>query len=523
MSKLTAYAMVAALWVPYPARAQDPPAAAVPLDVRLDRAILRHGLGQFWGAVLVAKDGTVALSKGYGLANDTLAPIDDTTLFEIASTSKPFTAITVLALEAEGRLSIDDPIAKHFPASASAAAGITIRHLLNHTSGMSDGAGALQEYGFADRDAAVRLALAAPRKTQPGSAYDYCNAGYVVLAALIESTSRQRFEDAVRQRVFTPAGMGRSGFIDGEGLDLSRQTARRAPGSTAGRAMACGFPWGWGYRGAGGVVTSLEDLRKWDRALAGESLLATQAKKRMYEVGKGRYACGWNVELTPRGTTKAHHSGGVAGFRCQVARHLEDGCFVAILTNEAWDPFAIEALIEAELFAGEPEEVAITIDPRALELSQYKTAEFRATSGWRVAREPKSAPGGGRVVVTLAGPVGGKACVTLAFTPAALVAFRVAVADVVEDRTAAADGAAMDVMVCVGPYSQADGGVVLPRGVKVRMAAFYRGDTVDARPTLSLDDASGGSMPGGSFSPVIVRMDPGQAAALLRELERIGD
>lgn len=488
---------------------------AASISRRIDEAILRHGLGQFWGAVLVAREGKPILARGYGLVGDSLDPIDADTLFEIASSSKSFTAAALAALEMDGKLSLDDPVADFFP-DLDTTGGITLRHLLNHTSGMSDRAGALQEYGFDDRDKAVELAFGAPRDRRPGDAYEYCNAGYVVLAAVIEKASGEKFETYLRARILKPAGMTATGFVDGKGLDPARVTARRSPGAPAGRATACTFRWGWGYRGAGGIVTSLNDLLKWDRALAGEALLSAQARERMYTVGKSRYACGWNVEFTPRGTRKAHHSGGVAGYHCQIARFLEEDTFVAVLTNEAWDPFAIEALIEAEIFPKEPEGLEVTIDRTGLALDEWKNAEFETKGGWSVAVDPK----GGRIRVTLAAPKAEKACLVLALTPAAATALAASLANVVEDDSAAAEGASMTAMISTGSYEATGGGLVSLRGLKIVAATFYRGSSLDRRPTLSLEDPAGGGMPGGGFYPVIVRMDPGAAAELLRDLRK---
>ncbi|MBI2922810.1 MAG: beta-lactamase family protein [Planctomycetes bacterium] len=482
---------------------------------RIDEAILRHGLGQFWGAVLVAREGKPVLARGYGLVGDSLAQIDADSLFEIASSSKSFTAAALAALEMDGKLSLDDPVAGCFP-DLDTTGDITLRHLLNHTSGMSDRAGALQEYGFENRDKAVELAFGAPRDRRPGEAYEYCNAGYVVLAAVIEKASGEKFETYLRERILKPAGMTATGFVDGKGLDPARVTARRKPGTPGGRATACTFQWGWGYRGAGGIVTSLNDLLKWDRALAGEVLLSAKAKERMYTVGKGRYACGWNVEFTPRGTRKAHHSGGVAGYHCQIARFLEEDTFVAILTNEAWDPFAIEALIEAEIFPKEPEGLEVTIDRTALALDEWKNADFETKGGWSVTSDPK----GGRILVTLAAPKAKKACLVLALTPAAATALVASLSNVVEDDTVAVEGASMSAMICTGSYESAGGSIVLPRGMKISAAPFYRGAALDRRPTLSIEDPAGGTLPGSTFFPVIVRMDPGAAAELLRDLRK---
>src|SRR5690606_37670464 len=235
---------------------------------RLDAAVGRHTLGQFWGAALVARDGEVLLARGYGYANDDLDPITGQTLFDIGSISKMFTAAAILALQDQGTLSTDDTIAKFFPEAGPGAADITIHHLLTHTSGRSDGRGAIQPLNFADRDEAVRRFCASAAAGPAGERFEYCNGGYIVLAAILEQASGRSYEQAVRELVLAPAGMIRSGFLDGAGLDPAHQTLRvTGPPHAARRGLLLDKavePWAWGLRGAGGLVTCLDDLLAFD-------------------------------------------------------------------------------------------------------------------------------------------------------------------------------------------------------------------------------------------------------------------
>lgn len=192
----------------------------------LDRAVLRAELGRFWGAVLVQRKGEVLLAKGYGYANEQLEPIAPDSLFDVGSVSKMFTAAAILRLEQEGKLSLSDPLSTFFPEAPPSAKDITLLHLLSHTSGKSDREGAIQPLNFQDRDRAVELFLRSRSAHKPGDAFEYCNGGYVVLAAVIEVVSGQPFEQAMRRLVLSPAKMDRSGYLDGEGLNPARQTTR---------------------------------------------------------------------------------------------------------------------------------------------------------------------------------------------------------------------------------------------------------------------------------------------------------
>jgi CubicO group peptidase (beta-lactamase class C family) len=261
--------------LPAPApRAQSPD----DIGVRLDTAVRRAGLGQFWGAVLVARDGEVLLSRGYGYATEDLDPIRSDSLFDVGSITKMFTAAAVLKLQQNGALDVQDTLAAHFPEVGPAARQITIHHLLTHTSGKSDTAGAIQDLSFDDRDEAVRRFVASPPSRPPGEAFEYCNGGYVVLAAIIEQVSGQAYESCLRELVLQPAGMPGSGFLDGEGLDPTLQTMRVCDtrGGSGRRGLLLDKrvePWAWGLRGAGGLVTSLDDLLAFDAAIRAEGLL----------------------------------------------------------------------------------------------------------------------------------------------------------------------------------------------------------------------------------------------------------
>jgi CubicO group peptidase (beta-lactamase class C family) len=149
----------------------------------------------------------------------------------------------------------------------------------------------------------------------------------------------------VRKELFTPAGMKDSGFVGDQDLIKSdRITVRQADDMQPDWTAARWF-YGWGYRGMGGVVTTALDLVKWDRALRGDKLLNTAAKAKLYKPELDKYACGWFVEPGTRGGTKIHHSGGVRGYGCQIARWLEDDVLVVVLSNGKVSPHEIEAAV----------------------------------------------------------------------------------------------------------------------------------------------------------------------------------
>lgn len=333
-------------------RVDDPPARAVAggdalredLTRRLDATIRNTTLGQFWGAVLVVRDGQTLLAEGYGLANQDGRPIDRRSLFELASVTKPFTAALVMRLDRAGLLSIDDSIAKHLPGVPAEKKPITIRHLLTHTSGLGP---PLDRPPKDTREAAEQVYLASALSSPPGANYQYSNVGYMLLAAIVERATGKPFEEALREHLLGPSGMRDAGTCGEGGVDRSRAVARARVGQRgapdvveAEGAVDWPYPDRWAYVGCGGLVASLDDLLAFDRALRGDTLFDKASRDAIFTPGIGGYGLGWDVSSGPLGRV-AEHTGGVAGFRTIVRRWLDRDLLVVVFTNERSDPIAI--------------------------------------------------------------------------------------------------------------------------------------------------------------------------------------
>ncbi|MCE2967573.1 MAG: serine hydrolase domain-containing protein [Phycisphaerales bacterium] len=256
---------------------------------RLNRLVAKAVVDErFWGALLIAHRGEAIVSRGYGPRLIDAAPgepgsepITSSTIFELASISKPFAAIAVLQLVSEGKLSLDEAIEKPLsrilaPANAEPpgpASGITIRHLLSHTSGR-DNDSKMPPYLAEDRDQVVRDFMDSASIAPPGERFSYNNHAYIVLAAIIEEVSGQPFEQRIKSSIFDPAGMKSTGFLGDD--RLRPRAASRIPGHTQ-----VDHPWAWGYRGCGGIVTSLDDLLAFEKALRTNTLLPAQLSAQM--------------------------------------------------------------------------------------------------------------------------------------------------------------------------------------------------------------------------------------------------
>lgn len=312
------------------------PATAVPtaeggeivrgeIGTKLDEHI--KGLG-LCGSVLVAKKGEILLNKGYGVMDGKGTPMRPDAMWDWASASKQFTAAAILKLEMTRKLSIDDSIRKHWKDAPKDKQPVTIRHLLNHTSGIRQP----DDLGVdpRNRDAVVDGFLTLPVSWAPGSKWEYSNLSYWVLAALVEKRSGDSFEKFSIENLFRPAGMEDACFIGWKDLDLARVPKDKRG---TGVHFAYGYEMSWGYRGSGGAVVSLPEMLLWDRALREDKILSRRAKERMYEVGMNDYACGWVVDRSMGGTVY-RHSGRVGETVTSYVRWIDEDIVVALARSE---------------------------------------------------------------------------------------------------------------------------------------------------------------------------------------------
>lgn len=285
----------------------------------------------FSGCVLVAKGGKPILCAGYGIADSKKQiPMAPDALFDWCSVTKQFTAAAILKLEMMKKLSLEDPLGKLWKDVPKDKEKVKLRHLLNHTSGIAPDAKAFGQAEANDRAALVKWYLAGAVVSEPGEKWEYSNAAYFVLAALIEQKSGTTYEKFLRDQLFVPAGMRDTRIIGDPDLDLAR-VPLDARGS--GVPFAYGTGLSWGYRGAGGVVAPVADMLAWDRALRGEKVLNATAKKRYVEVGKEEYALGIEVKNLD-GVTAYTHSGHTGQVVTYYLRCVEPEIVIAIAQTE---------------------------------------------------------------------------------------------------------------------------------------------------------------------------------------------
>ena len=363
----------------------------------LDEILARLARLGFCGVALVAKGGEVLLAKGYGASDrEKGTPVTLDTVFCLGSVTKQFTGAAILKLEVEGKLAVSDPISKHLPGVPPDKAGITLHHLLTHSSGLrSDFAG---DYDPVGREEYVRRALASNLLFAPGTRYAYSNAGYSLLGAIVELRSGKSYERYVHDALFEPAGMNRTGYKipayrPGE-IAIGYQGGVRW-GPVLERSMAEDGPW-WALRATGGAHTTVGDFWRWHRALQGNSILPEAARARLFTPhvaedpeGSSHYGYGWVVVRTSAGKKVVTHSGGNGIFSADFRHFVDDDVAIFLASSISEMPANALARIWRPVF-GEKLEVP----PRAVDLDEPAIA--RLAGSYRL-------PSGGTVRVSARG------------------------------------------------------------------------------------------------------------------------
>jgi CubicO group peptidase (beta-lactamase class C family) len=376
------------------------PVQSGPLGQSLDAHMTRLEAYGFSGSLLVAKGGEVALQKGYGFADvDRKTPFTADTAFDIGSITKQFTAAAVLKLEMQGKLSVQDSIGRWFEGVPEDKKGITIHHLLTHSSGLEDVFG--DDYEEVSRDELVKRALASKLLWAPGTRYRYSNAGYSLLGAIVEKASGKPYETFLQENLWKPAGMTRTGYRLQEKGPLARGVDDGKDwGTPLDHAWAPEGPW-WNLRANGGVLSTVGDLYKWHRALEGEAILSKEAKAKIFtpyvaedEEGTSHYGYGWAIFKTARGTRLIAHNGGNGIFNADFRRYVDEGVVVIIGSNRSDFPSIpavgpISRLIFQADYAAPP--AVMKVDPAAV---RNLAGSYVLPSGGRLALAASESPSG---------------------------------------------------------------------------------------------------------------------------------
>ena len=293
-------------------------------------------------ALAVIKEGKVIYERAYGCANlEHGTPITPSSVFYIASVSKQFTAISVLLLVQQGKLSLDDDIRKHLSEIPDFGSVITIRHLIHHTSGLRDYEELLAMAGWRMDDVLTRehmLNMVSHQKElnfRPGDEYQYCNTGYCLLAEIVARVSGQSFREFTDANIFKPLGMTNTHFHDDHERIVRNRAFSYRPATSKSFKNAFNNS---SVVGGGGMYSTVEDLAKWvnnfDHGRVGGPVVLQQ----MHEPGvlndgkANRYAFGLAIE-DYKGMKLVEHNGAFAGYRSEIIRVPDRKLAVILLCN----------------------------------------------------------------------------------------------------------------------------------------------------------------------------------------------
>jgi CubicO group peptidase (beta-lactamase class C family) len=289
-------------------------------------------------SVAVLRGDSVVLGRGYGSANlENHVPATDSTVYEVGSISKQFTAAAIVLLSQQGHLGIDDVITRYLPEGSSIWSGVTIRHLLTHTSGISDQS--LDTLDFRKdytEDELVRLAAAQPLLFDPGESESYSSTGFTLLGVIIHRVTGKFYGDFLRDRIFRPLSM-RAARINSDTAIVPNRSAgyRFEHGTLKNRDWTSPSLSATADRG---LSLSARDLSQWAIALNHQKPLGRaglQASWTPVRLNKGwtyPYGLGWQL-TQQRGYRRIGHSGAWGGFQGTIQRYPDFDLTVIVLTN----------------------------------------------------------------------------------------------------------------------------------------------------------------------------------------------
>ena len=295
----------------------------------------------FSGSVLVAHKGEVIASDGYGYANrETNIKNKPATVFDIGSITKQFTAAGILKLEELGKLSVNDKITKFFKNVPKDREHITVHHLLTHSAGLPGAIG--HDYHMISKDEFIKKALESELLFKEGTQYEYSNVGYTLLAMIIEDVSGETYENFLYHHLWNPAQMEQTGYLRPKFNQKNVAVGYKDSGKWGQPNEKWNDGISWHLKGNGGVLSTVEDMYKWQEALTTNTVLSNTSKTKMFtkhiEEGQGaqsHYGYGWAIFPTPRATELIAHNGGNGIFFADFWRYPKEDITIIMMSNHA--------------------------------------------------------------------------------------------------------------------------------------------------------------------------------------------
>ena len=375
-----------------PAGGQAPGAAADSLvadsvPARVDRIFARWDHVNSPGCALgVSRNGEMVYQRGYGMSNlEHAIAITPLSIFHVASISKQFTAFSILLLEEDGKLSVNDDVRKYLPELPSYGKTITIDHLLHHTSGLRDqwdllGLADWREDDLITEDDVLRVVTRQKELNfDPGDEYLYSNTGFTLLAVIVKRVSGKSLRDFADERIFRPLGMTSTHFHDDHTMIVPGRTQAYQPRKSGGWQISIPV---FDTDGATSLFTTVGDLLKWERNFADAKVGGPAAIAKLTTTGVLNdgspisYARGVVVD-SYRGLATVGHSGADAGYRADVVRFPHQGLAVTALCNLAnINPSQLTRQVAEVYLGGEMSPESAAVSSRAIAVSAGQLARY---------------------------------------------------------------------------------------------------------------------------------------------------
>jgi CubicO group peptidase (beta-lactamase class C family) len=309
----------------------------------------------FNGSILVTEYRKIVYKKSFGYSNiETKEELNDSTIFNLASLTKQFTATAIMILFDRDELFYDDELVKYIPELKPIANRITIRHLLNHTSGLPE---YLEENicfaGISNQDVINFVKNSEKLHFKPGEQYSYCNTGYVMLAVIVERISNQTYHKFLEENIFKPLLMKNTFVYAINKREIKNLAIGYKEDKTIDKYEIFTY-------GDGNIYSTIQDMFKWEQSLYTEKLVKATTlmeafkKSELNNGNKADYGYGWNI---CESNQVVYHRGGWAGANTSITRYIDDQDAIIILSNftptNDNNMFIIESAIE-DILANRP-------------------------------------------------------------------------------------------------------------------------------------------------------------------------
>lgn len=292
-------------------------------------------------SVAVVQNGHMVYAKGFGFANlEDQVAANPSTVYRIGSITKQFTATMIMQLVKEGKLKVDDPFETVLPAMPKAWSKVTVKNLLNHTSGIksyTEIKDLFSEDAMKPTTPAgiIKKVEEIPMDFIPGTKWHYNNTGYELLGMIIEKLDKRTYAESLKSRILSPLGMDHTYFVSESTLVPHRAQGYSWNKNAFEHARYLNMDWPYA---AGSIESTTLDLAKWDEALYGEKILPHDLLEQMWSATNltdgtvQKYGFGWQVD-TANGSPIVEHGGGIHGFSTFIRRSPTVGITIIVLTN----------------------------------------------------------------------------------------------------------------------------------------------------------------------------------------------